>query len=95
MGDKTPSLTFQLDAENLTAFLKTEQGADPSVPFFRVMLVMLRVQFIKKNDGSSEVVITTRDLEGTLFKRIFVSTEHSYNEMPFLGQMNINQNYTL
>ena len=83
-----------MDAENLTAFLKTEgdnqpieESDNPSVPFLRVTLVMLRIQFIKRNNGVSEVTLTTRDLEGSLFRKNLTEPALSFNELPFLGNM--------
>jgi hypothetical protein len=52
---------------------------------------MLRVQFLKRNNGSTEVNLTARDLEGSVFKRLV----NEYNELPFLGPMTLNQTYAL
>jgi len=57
-----------MDAENLTAFLKTpDQENNPSLPFFRITLVMLRVQFLKLNNGDAKVRLLARSMEGSVF----------------------------
>jgi hypothetical protein len=83
-GDTTPSMSFQLDAENLTAFLKTPTV--PSVPFFRVTLVMLRVSFLKLNNGNSQLGLLARNLEGSVFN---VREDGDYDEGPLLGGMSL------
>lgn len=75
-------MTFQLDAENMTIFLLNEQ-----LPFQRTTLIMMRIKFIKRNNGQMELQILTRDLEGTVFT-------NTYQELPFLGPMNINIQYS-
>lgn len=44
---------------------------DPTqYPFFKVMLVMMRLKFTKKNDGSAELKLTTKDLDGSIFMKV-------------------------
>jgi hypothetical protein len=57
-----------MDAENLTAFLNTTAKENqPSLPFFRITLVMLRVKFTKLNNGDAKVKLLTRSMEGSVF----------------------------
>lgn len=87
-GNQSAGLTFQMDAENLTAFLK---NGEPAAPFLRVTLVMFRVQFIKRNNGQADLMINARDLEGS----VFFKNNEQYSEKPFMGPMTLHQNYSL
>ena len=64
---------------------------DNRIPFIRMTLVMLRVQFIKRNNGNMELVLATRDMEGSVFKSL---TGDLFEELPFLGPMNLKGEYS-
>ncbi|CAD8058857.1 unnamed protein product [Paramecium sonneborni] len=85
-----PQLSFQLDMENLSLFLLKDIKPKP-IPFLRMNLIMMRVSFLKCNNGSAKVGLLIRDLEGSNFQS---TKQGQFNELPFIGSMNLQQTYT-